>query len=80
MKLIDLKTLLFVTLFTALGFVKSQAQTGNIQGTISDENGIYVPGANVMVTDLSKGAITDFDGRFTIVAIPEGNHTLDISL
>ncbi|MEM7484785.1 MAG: TonB-dependent receptor [Bacteroidota bacterium] len=79
MKLIDLKTLLFVTLFTALGFVKSQAQTGNIQGTISDENGIYVPGANVMVTDLSKGAITDFDGRFTIVAIPEGNHTLEIS-
>ncbi|WP_136466698.1 TonB-dependent receptor [Flagellimonas onchidii] len=55
------------------------AQTGNIQGTISDENGIYVPGANVMISALSKGAITNFDGRFTLLNIPEGNHTLKIS-
>lgn len=55
------------------------AQTGNIQGTISDDNGIYVPGANVMITSLSKGAISDFDGRFTLVGIPEGNHTIKIS-
>lgn len=55
------------------------AQTGNIQGTLSDENGIYVPGANVLITELSKGAISDFDGRFTLIGIPEGTHTLQIS-
>ncbi|NJB71186.1 TonB-dependent receptor [Saonia flava] len=55
------------------------AQEGNIQGTISDENGIYVPGANVIISDLSKGAISDFDGRFTFVGIPEGSYILSIS-
>ncbi|MEX0316249.1 MAG: TonB-dependent receptor [Allomuricauda sp.] len=71
------KYLQFLILFIApLSFF---AQTGNIQGTISDENGIYVPGANVMISALSKGAITDFDGRFTILNVPEGNHTLKIS-
>lgn len=55
------------------------AQTGNIQGTISDENGIYVPGANVMLPELSKGAITNFDGRFTIVDVPIGTYTLKVT-
>lgn len=55
------------------------AQTGNIQGTISDENGIYLPGANVMITSLTKGAISDFDGRFTLVDVPEGTYTLKVS-
>ena len=55
------------------------AQNGNIQGTISDENGIYVPGANILLPSLKKGAISDFDGRFTIVGIPEGTHTLKIT-
>lgn len=55
------------------------AQTGNIQGTISDENGIYVPGASVYIASIEKGAISNFDGRFTIVAVPEGTYTLEIS-
>lgn len=52
------------------------AQTGNIQGVISDENGITVPGATVMIQELKKGAISDFDGKFTLVDIPEGNYKL----
>ncbi len=79
MKPIYLKKLLFVTLMLLLGAAGIQAQTGNIQGTISDENGIYVPGATVYISTISKGGITDFDGRFTLVAIPEGSYTLQIS-
>lgn len=79
MKPMNLKKLLFVTLFLMFGLVKAQAQTGNIQGTITDENGIYVPGANVYIESLSKGAITDFDGRFTLVGIPEGSYSLKIT-
>ncbi|WP_350286454.1 TonB-dependent receptor [uncultured Croceitalea sp.] len=55
------------------------AQTGSIQGTLSDENGIYVPGANVFIESIKSGAISDFDGRFTLVAVPEGTYTLSIS-
>ena len=79
MKLMHLKSLLFVTLFLVFGMVMGQAQTGNIQGNITDENGIYVPGANIMISELSKGTISDFDGRFTLVNVPEGTHTLQIS-
>ncbi|WP_422861823.1 TonB-dependent receptor [Flagellimonas sp. W118] len=67
---------LFILIFIPVSFM---AQTGNVQGTISDENGIYVPGANVIISELSKGAITDFDGRFTLLNIPEGSHTIQIS-
>ena len=79
MKPMNLKKLLFVTLFLVFGTAMVQAQTGNIQGTITDENGIYVPGANVYIESISKGGITDFDGRFTLVGIPEGNYTLKVS-
>ncbi|GMN09781.1 TonB-dependent receptor [Croceitalea sp. MTPC9] len=70
------KLLSFITI---LGYVFVSAQTGNIQGTISDENGIYVPGANVYISSISKGAISDFDGRFTLVGVPEGTYSLQIS-
>jgi len=79
MKLMNLKKLLFVTLFLVLGTAMGQAQSGNIQGTITDENGIYVPGANVYIESLVKGAISNFDGKFTLVGIPEGSYTLRIT-
>ncbi len=75
----NLTKLFFVTLFLVFGALSGQAQTGNIQGTITDENGIYVPGANVYIEAISKGAITDFDGKFTLVGIPEGNYTLKVT-
>jgi len=69
-------TLLYYFLFVPFMLL---AQSGNIQGTISDENGIYLPGANVMITTLSKGAISDFDGKFTLVDVPKGTYTLKVS-
>ena len=79
MKTTNLMKLLFVTLFGLLSNSIVMAQIGNIQGAISDENGIYVPGANVVISSLNKGAISNFDGRFTLVGIPEGVYTLKIS-
>ncbi|MFC3972801.1 TonB-dependent receptor [Maribacter confluentis] len=57
----------------------AMAQSGNVQGTVTDENGLYLPGANAIITSLSKGAITDFDGRFAIVDVPVGTYTIEIS-
>ncbi|HEX9601975.1 MAG TPA: TonB-dependent receptor, partial [Mariniflexile sp.] len=54
------------------------AQNGNIKGVIADENGIAVPGATVLIEELKKGAVSDFDGSFTIVDIPEGTYHLSI--
>lgn len=71
------KLLLIAALF--LGVALTHAQTGNVQGIISDENGLYVPGANVMIPELSKGAISNFDGNFTFVDILAGTYTLKIS-
>jgi TonB-dependent receptor len=54
------------------------AQNGNIKGVIADENGIAVPGATVLIEELKKGAVSDFNGNFTIVDIPEGTYNLSI--
>ncbi|MFC6857928.1 TonB-dependent receptor [Zunongwangia atlantica] len=67
---------LLVTLFVALNFSFTQAQTGAVRGNIADETGIYVPGAAVLIPELNKGTTTDFDGNFTLVEIPEGTYTL----
>lgn len=79
MKTIKLLKAIFVTLSVFFFSVNMLAQSGNIQGTISDENGLYLPGANVMLPTLNKGAISDFDGKFTLVDIPEGTYTLKVS-
>ena len=79
MKPIHLAKVVFVTLFSFFGILHSYAQSGNITGTISDENGIYVSGANIVIADLNKGTISDFDGRFTLVGIPEGSHSIKIT-
>ncbi|MFI0429861.1 TonB-dependent receptor [Mariniflexile sp. HMF6888] len=54
------------------------AQNGNIKGVITDENGIAVPGATVVIEELKKGAVSDFNGNFTIVDVPEGPYNLSI--
>ena len=65
-------TFFFLTVFSFYSF----SQTGNIQGTIIDENGISVPGATVLIQQLNKGSVSDFDGKFTMVNMPEGNYTV----
>lgn len=65
-------TLLVCISASLLGF----SQTGNLQGVITDNNGITVPGATVMIEALKKATVSDFDGKFTMVNVPEGTHTL----
>lgn len=67
--------LLFITFICSLA---TFAQNGNIKGVIADENGIAVPGATVIIEELKKGAVSDFDGTFTIIGIPEGTYHLSI--
>ncbi len=73
-----LKLLLFSVIFIC-SYNQITAQTGNIKGIITDENGIYVPGASVLIQNLKKGSISDFDGNFTIVNIPPGEQQLKVT-
>ncbi len=52
---------------------------GKIKGRVIDENGLPLPGATVMVPELSKGAVTDFNGGFLIRDIPDGSYSLKVS-
>ncbi len=70
--------LLFITFLLCLVTGTIHAQSGSIKGVITDENGISMPGASVVVTELKKATISDFEGKFTLVSIPEGEYTLQV--
>jgi len=50
-----------------------------ISGTVTDESGNPLIGANVIVEGTVVGAATDIDGIFSINYIPEGEYTLLVS-
>ncbi len=52
---------IFLLFFSAYSF----AQT-TVKGNVSDDSGQPLPGANVIVIGASTGAITDFDGNYTL--------------
>ncbi len=59
---------LFTLLAVALLSFQLQAQTKTISGTVTDDGGLPLPGANVIVKKSSTGTQTDFDGRYNIEA------------
>lgn len=42
------------------------AQEKTVKGTVSDESGIPLPAASVVVKETNKGATSDFDGNYSI--------------
>ena len=44
------------------------AQERMIQGTVTDDDGLPLIAANVLVVESAKGTVTDFNGRYTIMA------------
>ena len=57
-----------LTLLLALVVQISFAQNQNVSGTVSDENGLPLPGATVIVEGTTTGVSTDFDGNYSIQA------------
>ncbi len=58
-----MRTLLFLC-FLLVG-IGSIAQT-TIQGTVKDNNGDPVPGANIVIIGTTTGTVADFDGNFLL--------------
>ncbi|WP_042371195.1 SusC/RagA family TonB-linked outer membrane protein [Bacteroides neonati] len=70
---------LFLTcLIIGVGLVT--AQTSKVTGVvISAEDGEPVVGASILVSGTTLGTVTDIDGKFTIINVPETAKTLRIS-
>ena len=63
--------------FSALGW----GQTGTIEGVLSDKetNNEPLPFANVILKGTTKGATTDFDGKYIIETVPVGTYEVEFS-
>ena len=46
------------------------AQTISVSGTVTDESGVAIPGAAVMVVNSSNGAVTSVDGTYSLQVSP----------
>ena len=57
----------FLTLSFLVMFQWSFAQM-SVSGTVSDEDGVPLPGATVLVVGTTNGVTTDFDGNYSIMA------------
>lgn len=56
------------------------AQTGTVTGTVTDaESGEPLPGANVQIVELNRGAATNVEGTYSISEVPSGEYTLRVS-
>lgn len=54
------------------------SQNITISGVVSDEGGVPLPGASIVVNGTSNGTQTDFDGNFTLTNVPS-DATLNFS-
>ena len=64
-------------------FAQSQANTGNIEGRVTDPNSASVPNVTVtatnLATGLSKNAVTNDEGIYRIVFLPPGAYKVETS-
>lgn len=57
-----------LTLLLVLVVQVSFAQLKTVTGTVTDEQGLPLPGVNILVEDTNRGTQTDFDGNYSIEA------------
>ena len=71
-------TLMLAFLFVWMGVAWSQGLT--VKGVVtSEEDGLPIVGASVLVKGTSQGTITDVDGNFVISGVKAGSKTLIVS-
>ena len=72
--------LLFI--WAGVAFGQSQANTGTIEGTVTDPSGRSIPGADVTIlntgTNFSRELKTDSDGRFRGLLLPLGSYKVTV--
>ena len=61
-----IKQTLMAICFLLSGVIFAQVKTVN--GTVTDSDGVPLPGASIVLTETNEGATTDFDGNYSISA------------
>ncbi len=73
---------LFLLLMGLVPLVFGQERTGNIEGTVSDQNNALLPGATVQVKGLDIGfsriLTTGDDGSFRLLQVPPGRYKITV--
>ncbi len=59
--------------------LNARAQDHILRGTVVDEVGRPLPGANVLVVSLETGAVTNIDGEFRIAGLTDGTYDIQTS-
>lgn len=71
---------LLMTLVCTLFFSLSAWAQVSIVGTVTDSNtGEPIPGANIFISQLERGAVTDFDGNYVIENVSSGTYTVVVT-
>ena len=63
-------------IFTLLFAVVTVTAQSTISGTAKDAQGETLLGVNLVLQGTDKGAVTDFDGKYTIANVPDGDYTI----
>ena len=58
---------------------KPESFRGSIKGHITDEDGLPMAGATIVVDQTSIGTITDGNGNYQLLGVPTGKHSVKIS-
>lgn len=72
-----MKKMLFIISLSCI-FILTHAQKGLINGWIRDQNGVGLPGANIVLEN-GQGTISDFEGNFYIYNLEAGSYILSVS-
>lgn len=71
--------LLFALILVLSSFTATSVNAQQrVSGTVSDANGVPVPGVNVLQKGTNNGAVSDFDGNYSLL-LSSGNQTLVFS-
>lgn len=68
-----------IFLFSFLFLLSQSALAQQLSGTVFDENGEPLPGAEVYIPALHRGTSTNTEGHFALNKLPEGVYTVQFS-
>ena len=75
---------LLVALLALPGTTYAQSMTGSLSGSVVDESGGVIPGADVtVINEASKGvrrSVTNADGFFAFASLPAATYTVQVSI